>query len=92
MKTWEYYKKEYAAKSEENEYDIERIETITEVVSRLVYARKEKGLSQEKLAKICGLKQSAIARLENLKAIPQFETLVKIMQPLGLKLKLVENI
>ncbi|MBR5317094.1 MAG: helix-turn-helix transcriptional regulator, partial [Lachnospiraceae bacterium] len=45
--------------------------------------------SQRELAKLCGVKQPAIARLESLKATPQIDTLFKILAPLGYTLAIV---
>ena len=40
----------------------------------------------EELASICGIPQSSVARIESYKTTPNLDTLLKIMQPLGLKL------
>ena len=40
-------------------------------------------------AKAAGVKQSAIARLESLKATPQIDTLFKVLTPMGYKLAIV---
>ncbi|MDP2843596.1 MAG: helix-turn-helix transcriptional regulator, partial [Acetobacterium sp.] len=47
------------------------------------------GFSQQKLADLTGLKQPAIARLENLKSIPKIDTLFKLLDPLGYTLAIV---
>ena len=46
-------------------------------------ARKLKGYSQRELAKICGLPQSSIARIESCSVKPNVETLIKIADFLG---------
>jgi DNA-binding XRE family transcriptional regulator len=66
-----------------------KIEFEVELIGKLVEAREAKGLTQEQLAKAAGVKQSAIARLENLKATPQIDTLFKILTPMGYKLAIV---
>lgn len=66
-----------------------KIEFEVELIGKLVEAREAKGLTQEQLAKAAGLKQSAIARLENLKATPQIDTLFKVLTPMGYKLAIV---
>lgn len=38
------------------------------------------------LADMCVIPQSSVARIETFKTIPKIDTLLKIMQPLGLKL------
>lgn len=55
----------------------------------MIKAREEKGLSQRDLAKLCGVKQPAIARIESMKSIPQLDTLLKVLIPLGYTLQIV---
>ncbi|MBR6939323.1 MAG: helix-turn-helix transcriptional regulator, partial [Clostridia bacterium] len=43
-------------------------------------------LSQRDLAELCGIPQSSVARIETFKTTPNVETLIKLLQPLGLKL------
>jgi len=59
------------------------------LIGKMIEAREKKGLSQRELAKICGVKQPAIARLENMKATPQIDTLFKVLQPLGYTIEIV---
>jgi len=56
-----------------------------EIAGKVKAYRKKAGLTQKQLADISGLKQSAIARIENResKTIPSFESLRKIFMPLG---------
>ena len=44
------------------------------------------GISQRDLAAMCGIPQSSVARIESYKTTPNLDTLLKIMQTLGLKL------
>ncbi|MDR1744690.1 MAG: helix-turn-helix transcriptional regulator [Planctomycetota bacterium] len=67
------------------------IEFEVELIGKLIEARETKGLTQEKLAEAAGVKQSAIARLESLKATPQIDTLFKILTPMGYKLAIVPS-
>ena len=60
-----------------------------ELISKIIDARKENGLSQRKLAEISGVKQPSIARLESMRATPQIDTLFKILLPLGYTLEIV---
>ena len=66
-----------------------KIEFEVELIGKLIEARETKGLTQAQLAEVAGLKQSAVARLENLKATPQIDTLFKILTPMGYKLTIV---
>lgn len=58
------------------------------LVSELVKLRVDKGFTQRELAEITGLKQSAIARLEKLNAIPRVDTIITIAHFLGYTLTL----
>jgi transcriptional regulator with XRE-family HTH domain len=71
--------------------DEERAEISLEVelIGKLIEAREQKGITQEKLAEMSGLKQSSIARLEKMSATPQIDTLIKVLTPLGYKLSIV---
>ncbi|MDR1243041.1 MAG: helix-turn-helix domain-containing protein [Deltaproteobacteria bacterium] len=66
-----------------------RIEFEVELIGRLIEAREARGLTQKQLAEAAGVKQSAVARLETLKATPQIDTLFKVLTPMGYKLAIV---
>jgi ribosome-binding protein aMBF1 (putative translation factor) len=68
-----------------------KIEFEVELIGKLIAAREAKGLTQEQLAAAAGLKQSAVARLESLKATPQIDTLFKMLTPMGYKLTIVPS-
>ena len=68
-----------------------KIEFEVALIGKLIDARESKGLSQKELADLSGLKQSAIARLEGLRATPQIDTLFKVLQPLGYTLAVVPD-
>lgn len=68
-----------------------KIEFEVELIGKLIAAREAKGMTQEQLAEAAGIKQSAIARLENLKATPQIDTLFKMLTPIGYKLTIVPS-
>lgn len=55
----------------------------------MIEVREKKGLSQRELAKMAGVQQPAIARLESLKTTPQIDTIFKILNPLGYTLAIV---
>ena len=67
----------------------ERISFEISLIGKMIEAREEKGLSQRELAKISGVKQPAIARLESMKATPQIDTLFKVLHPLGYTIEIV---
>lgn len=66
-----------------------KIEFEVELIGKLIEAREAQGLTQKQLAEAAGIKQSAVARLETLKATPQIDTLFKGLTPMGYKLTIV---
>ena len=86
MKTWNDYKEHVKAIDPEGKRDIEELEILAAIVGAMIEKRNELGFSQRELASICGIPQSSVARIESFKTIPNLDTLLKIMQPLGLKL------
>jgi DNA-binding XRE family transcriptional regulator len=68
-----------------------RIEFEVALIGKLIEAREGKGITQQELAKLSGVKQSAIARLESMKSTPQIDTLFKILKPLGYTLEIVPD-
>ena len=59
-----------------------------DIAERLITARMEKGISRAQLAEITGIKQSIIARIENATGNPSVDTLRRIAEGLGKKLKI----
>ncbi len=74
-----------------NDEDKARIEFDAALIGKLIEARDSKGVTQQELARMTGLKQSAIARLESMKSTPQIDTLFKILKPLGYTLAIVPD-
>ncbi len=66
-----------------------KIEFEVELIGKLIAAREAKGFTQQQLADAAGIKQSAVARMETLKATPQIDTLFKVLTPMGFKLAIV---
>lgn len=62
---------------------------IQNLITGLVKAREEKGISQKKLEELSGIKQPMIARIEKGKAVPNTDTLIKLLFPLGYTLAIV---
>lgn len=86
MKTWDQYKEHVKDINPRSKQEIEEIEILAKIVSSLIEKRTELGFSQRELADICGIPQSSLARIETFKTTPKLDTILKIMQPLGLKL------
>lgn len=62
--------------------------TEVDLISIIIEKRMELGLSQRDLAKLTGIKQPAIARMESFRATPTLKTLITITKSLGLEIKL----
>lgn len=71
--------------------DRSRIDFEVELIGKLIEAREATGVTQKELADRCGLAQSAIARVEKMRTMPQVDTLIKILRPLGYKLTIVPD-
>lgn len=67
----------------------QRIEFEAELIGKMIEAREQKGYSQRDLAKLSGVKQPAIARMESMRTTPQIDTLLKILRPLGYTLSII---
>ena len=89
MKTWQDYKNHVQNIDEDNRILMEEVDELTSIVSAMIDKRTALGITQRELAKLCGLPQSSIARIESGRTTPKLDTLLKIIHPLGLKLKLV---
>lgn len=63
---------------------------ISKILLKMIEKRFELGMTQKELADKSGLKQSAIARMENFSVLPRLDTLLKTFRVLGLEL-VVEN-
>lgn len=88
MRTWNDYKTHVKAIDEENKQQMEEIEEMTMIIGAVIEQRKALGMSQRDLASLCGIPQSSVARIESFKTTPNLDTLLKILQPLGLKLSI----
>ncbi len=59
------------------------------LISELIKARNEKGISQRKLEELSGVKQPIISRMENGTTDPHIGTILKLLAPLGKTLAIV---
>lgn len=74
---------------EPNEYMFFGIKNDTRsLLTSIRFRRIEKGYSQRDLAKLTGIKQSAIARIEALKVMPRLDTIILLSRALDLQLNL----
>ena len=68
---------------------LQETESIASIVSIIVDRRKELGITQRKLAEMCGLSKSSVTRMESFETIPNLDTLLRIFQALHLRLSIV---
>jgi len=61
------------------------------VISAIIDAREENGLTQKQLSELCGVKQPVIARIERAVHSPQINSIIKILKPLGYTLAVVKE-
>ncbi len=59
------------------------------LISALVSAREEQGISQKQLQEMSGVAQPVIARMEKGTTDPRIETVLKVLAPLGKTLAVV---
>ena len=67
----------------------EQINFQVSLIGKMIEARERKGLSQRDLAKLSGVKQPIIARMEKGNTNPQLNTILKVLAPLGKTLAIV---
>ncbi|MCD8217634.1 MAG: helix-turn-helix transcriptional regulator [Clostridiales bacterium] len=87
VRTWDDYKAYVKGSDPILKQDIEEVEQMASIVSAVIERRNQLGISQRELASMCGLPQSSVARIETCKTTPNLSTLLKMLQPLGLTLR-----
>lgn len=58
------------------------------LISEMIKARQEQGISQRKLEELSGIAQPVIARMEKGTTSPSLDTVIKFLVPLGMTLKI----
>lgn len=86
MKTWESYKQHVTVIDSDTANNITEMEELAAIITEMIKQRNALGLSQRDLAKLCGIPQSSVARIESFRTTPNLSTLLKMFRPLGLKL------
>ena len=81
---WQDIKKELYSKERIKEFDIE-----AKFLSSLIELRNEKKITQKQLEELSGIKQPMIARIENGDTMPRIDTFLRLLEPMGLTLKIV---
>jgi DNA-binding XRE family transcriptional regulator len=69
--------------------EIEENNLQAKLLCELIDARQARGISQRDLEELCGITQSAIARMERGASSPTLDTLFKVLVPLGKTLAIV---
>jgi DNA-binding XRE family transcriptional regulator len=82
--SWEEVKKELFSPEE-----IIEIDANATLMEQLIEARQAQGISQKRLEELSGVSQPVIARMEKGITSPQLSTLLKVLRPLGLTLKII---
>lgn len=85
----EILEKELSNKEVSAYYD--RIKKEYELIEQIVLVRKKLNITESELARKAHVSQQAISGLENEKHIPNMDTLLRIVDGLGLKLVLTER-
>ena len=84
--SWDDVKKELFSTEE-----IIEINGTAVLMGQLIEARQSQGISQKRLEELSGVFQPVIARMEKGITNPQIGTLLKVLYPLGLTLKIVPD-
>lgn len=72
--------------NEEDKKYFDEQKEVTNIIVKLIKRRIDLKISQRELAKMTGIKQPVIARIECFEATPRLDTLVKIAKALDLQL------
>ena len=75
------------AQNEASRLTIETAEKTIKIINKIVESRELLGLTQRDLAKKCGIKQPALARIETCKVIPKLNTIIKIADVVGINIE-----
>ena len=92
MKTHRQYINEQVKKNPKFAEDLSEADRDVTIAVELAKLRERRGLSQTEVARLTGMKQPQIARLESGAYFPQMGTLRKLLGVLGGKLELSENL
>jgi len=78
MKTWKEVREEIFTPEE-----IQASNLRVSIMSELIKARQEQGISQRRLEELSGVKQPIISRMEAGAVSPHLDTILKVLEPLG---------
>lgn len=83
---WNEYKNQVKQTDPIGKEILEEAEAEASIISAMIRQRSALGLSQRDLAALCDIPQSSVARIESNKTIPRLDTLLKLLNQLGLSL------
>jgi DNA-binding XRE family transcriptional regulator len=87
--TWQELKDELVEQGALTQEDMRASVLRVALMGELIEARKEKGLSQQELEQLSGVKRPVISRMESGSVMSQIDTVLKVLAPLGKKLAIV---
>ncbi len=71
--------------------ELEQFREEFSLASQMIQSRREGKLSQRDLAKLSGVPQSEISRIETGASNPTYATITSLLRPLGKRIQLVDN-
>lgn len=83
---WNEYKNQVKQTDPIGKEILEEAEAEASIISAMIKQRSALGLSQRDLAALCDIPQSSVARIESSKTTPRLDTLLKLLNQLGLTL------
>lgn len=89
---WNEYKKNVKETDPLGKELIEEAEAEATIISAMIKQRSDLGLSQRELAELCNMPQSSVARIESSKTTPRLDTLLKILNRLGLTISITPTV
>lgn len=88
MDEWEQYKNQVKNEGGFGKECVVAAEIQALILKAIISKRNSEKISQRELAKICNIPQSTLGRIERGTVSPNLDTLLKIMIPLGLTIKI----
>ena len=87
---WDEYKEYVKSSDKDAKKIIEEVEAEAEIIGALIQQRAALGLSQRDLAALCDIPQSSVARIESNKITPRLDTILKLLNEMGLTLRVTK--
>lgn len=87
---WDEYKEYVKSSDKDAKKIIEEVEAEAEIIGALIQQRAALGLSQRDLAALCDIPQSSVARIESNRITPRLDTILKLLNEMGLTLRVTK--